>query len=103
MIYEELRSLEIARGDANIVLLSRMVKLGQTPVDQSQLAVGVVDHDVMRFDVSMHDALRVAKIKRLQNLENVVPDVEVIECRVQLSEVSITCVDELCDYGRRLG
>jgi len=37
-VHEQLWPLEVARGHADIVLLSRMVKLRETPVDESQLA-----------------------------------------------------------------
>ena len=56
-IDEKLRSFEVARGDANVVFLTWVIKFSQTPINESQLAVGVIDHDVVRFDISMHNAL----------------------------------------------
>ena len=102
-INEQFGSLEVPRSDANIILLPGVVKLGQTPIDQSEFAVRVVDHNVVRLDVAMHDALRMAEVKRLQNLIHVEANVEVIEALVQLAEVCIAGVDELGDNGGSLG
>ena len=100
---EELGPLEVSRSDTHVVLLPRVVELSQTPIDQTKLAVGVVDHDIVRLDITVHNALRVAEVERLQNLEHVEADVEVVEALVELAEVSVTRVDELSDNGRRLG
>ena len=99
---EEFGSFEISGSDADIVLLTWMVELGETPVDESQLAVGVVDHDVVRLDISMHDALAVAEIEGLEDLIHIEANVEIVEALVKLAEVSVTGVDELSDNGGRL-
>ena len=78
---EELGALEVARGDAHVVLALGVVELGEAPVDEAELALLVVDHHVVRLDVAVHDAVRVAELERLEQLENVVPDVEVGERR----------------------
>ena len=48
----------------------------------------------MRLDIAMHDSLRMAKVKCLQNLKNVVPNVKVTERFVKCTEVNITSVYE---------
>ena len=70
-----------------------MVKLGEAPVYQPQLPVRMVDHDVVRLHVSVRDALRVAKVQRLQNLEDVVLYIEIIEVLVQSAEIYIASID----------
>jgi hypothetical protein len=71
-VYKQLRAFEIARRDTNVVFCLGMIKFGETPIDKSQLngegqdgtivreithfAMLMVNHDVMRFYVSMHDA-----------------------------------------------
>jgi hypothetical protein len=80
-----------------------VVELGQTPIDEAQLAVGVVDHDVVGLHIAVHDALRVAVVKGLQDLEHVVADVEIVEALVEFAEVSIASINELGDNGGRLG
>ena len=80
-----------------------MVKLSETPIDQTQFAVGVVDHDVVRLHVAVHDTLRVAVVESLEDLEHVVADVEVIEALVKLAEISIASVNKLSDDGGCLG
>lgn len=37
IVDEKLRSFEVARGDPDVVLLPRVVKLRQTPIDKTQL------------------------------------------------------------------
>ena len=99
---EQLGSFEVARGDADIVLLARVVEFSQTPIDETKLAVGVVDHDVVRFDIAMHNALGVTVVEGLEDLEHVVADVEIVEALVKLAEVGVTRVDKLSDDGGRL-
>jgi len=96
---QQLGSLEVARSDTDVVLLTGMVKLGETPIDEAELAVGVVDHDVMRLHITMHNALGVAEVEGLQDLEHVVADVEVSEALVQGSKVNVTCVHVLHDQS----
>ena len=79
-----------------------MVKLSQAPVNKSQLAVGVIDHDVVGFHVTMHDALRVAVVKSLQDFKHVVPNIEVVKALVKLTKISVTGINKLSDDGRRL-
>ena len=55
-VNEKLGSFEVTRGHADIVLLPWVVKFGQTPIDQTQLAVLVIDHNVVRLHISVHDA-----------------------------------------------
>jgi hypothetical protein len=66
--------------------------------ESKYFSVLVVDHDVVRLDVSMHDALAVAKVERLQQLKDVVSHVEVVELGVQAPKVGI--VDVLEDQRR---
>ena len=80
-----------------------MVEFGEAPVNQSKLTIGMVDHDVVRLDISVHDTLRVAEIERFENLKHVEANVEVIEALIQLAEVCIARVDKLSDDRRRLG
>lgn len=42
-----------------------------------------------------------AIIKRLQNLEHVEADIEVVETLVEFAEISVTCIDKLSDNGWR--
>ena len=49
----------------------------------------MVDHDVVRLDVPVHDAHAVAVIESLQMLIQVVPDVIVRQGLIQLLEVRV--------------
>lgn len=62
------------------------------------LSVLMVDHNVVRLDVSVHDAFTVAVVKRLQQLKDVVTNIDVVEFRVQAPEIGI--VDIFEDQGR---
>lgn len=54
-----------------------MVEFCETPIDESQLSVFVVDHHVVRLHVAMHDAHAVAVVESLQQLVQVKPNVVV--------------------------
>uniref|UniRef100_A0AAG5D8W7 Secreted protein n=1 Tax=Anopheles atroparvus TaxID=41427 RepID=A0AAG5D8W7_ANOAO len=101
VVDQQLRALEVATSDAYVVLLPGVVELGQAPVDQTQLAVLVIDHHVMGLHVAVHDAHAVAVVQCLQQLVQIVPDVVVCERLVELLEVRI--VHMLEDEGRRTG
>ena len=62
----------------------------------------MVNHDVVRLHIAVHDSLRVAVIERLQNLEHVEADIEVVETLVEFAEISVTSIDKLSDNGRGL-
>lgn len=42
----------------------------------------MVDHNVVRLDIAMHDAFAVAEVQSLEELEDVVPHVVVLELGV---------------------
>lgn len=60
----------------------------------------MVDHDVVRFHVAVHDAARVAKVEGLEEFKDVVPDVVVGQARVEDFEVGV--VDVFKHQTRRL-
>lgn len=84
-INQQFGPFEVPRSHADIVLSLGMVELGQTPVDQPQLqrdtpqervwdrkydkmadfAVIVINHDIVRLDIAVHDSFGVAIIQRL--------------------------------------
>mmetsp|Transcript_9963 Transcript_9963/g.25272 ORF Transcript_9963/g.25272 Transcript_9963/m.25272 type:complete len:276 (-) Transcript_9963:2362-3189(-) len=98
-VYEQFWSLEVATCDAHVVLEPWVVELRESPVDESELAPFVVDHDVVRLDVSVNDSLAVAVVERLEEFEDVEPYVKVTERGVQDAEVDV--VDVLEDERRR--
>ena len=60
----------------------------------------MVDHNVMRLHVAVHDAFAVAVIEGLEELEDVVPNIDVVELGVEAPEIGV--VDILEDKRRRL-
>lgn len=93
-IDEELGPLEVTRGNADVVLSAGVVELRQTPVDEAELPLLVVNHHVVRLDVAVHHAVGMAVVQRLEQLEYVVPDVVVRQGRVQDLEVGVVHVLE---------
>ena len=80
-----------------------MIKFSESPIDESQPLVVVVDHDIVWLHISVHDTLRVAVVKGLQHLVDVESDVVVSEALVQSSEVNISGVYILHDQSWGLG
>ena len=74
-----------------------MVEFSQAPVNEAKFSICVINHYVVWFDVTMHDALRVAVVKCLKDFKHVVSDIVVSEALVQLTEIGITCVNKLGD------
>ncbi len=71
---------------------------GSSQIATTYLSVLMVDHNVMRLHIAVHDALAVAEVQRLEELEDVVPHVDVVELGVQRAEVRV--VDVLEDKRR---
>lgn len=57
----------------------------------------MINHDIVRLDIAMHDSPRVTEIERLEQFVDVVPDVVVGQARVEDFEVGV--VDVLEDQG----
>jgi len=64
-IDQQLRALEVSRSHPNVVFRSRVIEFGETPIDQSELFLLVINHDVVGFDISMHDTLGMAEVESL--------------------------------------
>ncbi len=88
-VHQKLRPLEITTGHPDIVLPPRMVKLRQPPINQPQLPLLVINHDVVRLDIPMHHTIGMAIIQRLEQLKNVVPNIEIRKRRVQNLEIRV--------------
>lgn len=50
------------RSNTNVVLFTRMVKLRKSPIYKPKFPLLVINHDIMRFHVPMHDTLRMTVI-----------------------------------------
>lgn len=57
----------------------------------------MIDHNVMRLDVSVRDTLAMTVVESLEQLEDVVANINVVELGVQAPEVGV--VDILKDEG----
>ena len=66
----------------------------------TNFSVLMIDHNVMRLDITVHDSLAVAEIEGLEELEDVESDINIVELGVQASEISV--VDMLKDERRCL-
>lgn len=61
-------------------------------VSSTHLALFVVNHDIVRLDVPVHDALGMAKVERFEQLKDIVSDVVVGEFGVERFEFGILLV-----------
>lgn len=97
---KELGSFVVARSHAHIVLLVGQVVVGKTPVDETEVPLGMVDHNIERLHVSVHDAVGVRVLERLQDFKSVEPDIHGVELVVQLLRLDVRNV--LKHEARRL-
>jgi hypothetical protein len=54
----------------------------------------VIDHNIVRLNVSVHDALAVAEVEGLKEFENVVSHIVVLEFGVQAPEIGVVDIFE---------
>jgi len=78
-----------------------MVELCESPINQSQLAISMVYHDIVGFHIAVHDALRVAEVECFQNLKHIEADIKVSETFIERAEVVVTSFYVLHNQGRR--
>ena len=57
-----LYSINLPRSNTNIVLFLGKVKLSKSPINQAKLAKLMVNHNIVRLDITMHNSLRMAVI-----------------------------------------
>ena len=96
---EQFGSLKVAGCDSDVVFGSRMVELGQTPIDETELesrisktkhcglpcvegaylAVLMINHDIVWLDITVHDAFAVTEVQGFEKLKNIVADIQVVE------------------------
>lgn len=69
----------------------------------THLSVLMIDHNVMRLHISVHDALAVTEVQGLEEFVDVESDVEVREFGVQASEVGVVDVFENQGWSLTLG
>ena len=100
-VHQQFRSLEVSRSNSDIVLSSRVVKLCESPVNEAQLPLLVVNHDVVWLHVPMHDPVGMTIIESLEELKDVEANVEIGKRRVEDFEVGV--VDMLKDERWRFG
>ena len=87
IINQQLRPFVVPRSYSDIIRFLRNKVLSKTPINDSKNSLVMVNHHIMRLDVSVHDAHRVAVIKPSQNFIDVKPAVEVCEVFVELAVV----------------
>ena len=65
IIHQQFWALEIPTGNPDVVLSARVIELSESPVNQAQKTLAVIDHYVVWLHVPMDNSLRVAEIEGL--------------------------------------
>lgn len=60
----------------------------------AHLSFLVVNHDIVRLDITVHDALAVAEVEGLEQLEDVISHIVVLELGIEAAEVGVVDVFE---------
>jgi hypothetical protein len=102
-VNEELGSLEVSTGNTHIVFLTRVVEFSKTPINKAEFTTGVVNHNVMGLNISVHDTLGMAEVEGLENLKHVEADIKISKAFVKCAEINIASVNELHDECGSLG
>lgn len=84
IVDEEFWPFVVSGSDAHIVLLVREVIVRQSPINQSQVSTRMVNHNVQWFDISVHDAMRMRILQRLQHLVRIQTNIHMIQLIVDL-------------------
>ena len=58
------------------------------------LSLVMINHDIVRLDIPVHDAFAMAEVQRLEELEDVEPHIVVHKSRIQRPEVCVVHVLE---------
>jgi len=58
----------------------------------------MIDHNVMRFYVSVHYSLAMTVVQALEQLIDIVSNIDIVELRVQASEIGVV---DILKYERR--
>jgi hypothetical protein len=61
---------------------------------EAYLPILMIDHNVMRLHISMHDALAVTEVERLEKLEDVISHVQVVELGIECPKISVIDIFE---------
>mmetsp|Transcript_12226 Transcript_12226/g.22110 ORF Transcript_12226/g.22110 Transcript_12226/m.22110 type:complete len:371 (+) Transcript_12226:309-1421(+) len=88
-IHQQLRPLEVPTRNTDVILPPRMVKLGQTPINQPQLPLLVIDHHIVRLDIPMHHPIGMTIIQSLEKLKYVITNIIIRQRRIQYLKVGI--------------
>ena len=59
-----------------------MVEFCQSPVNEAQLPLFVVNHDIMGFDIAMHDSIGVAVVQGLKEFKDVEANIIISKCGI---------------------
>ena len=94
VLHKKLGALVVPARDTHIVLLLRLVEICEAPVDKTQVAVFVVDHDVEWLHISVHDAMQVRVLKCLKDHVGVEADIYVRESSRQHLSLNVWNVFE---------
>ena len=92
VVGQQLGRLVVSRCHSHVVLLLRMVELGKTPIDEPQFFLDIVDDDIKRLDVSMHDSVGVRELEGLEHLKDVKSSLEVGESGEELLGLGVVHV-----------
>jgi hypothetical protein len=101
---KKLGTLEVTRSNANVVLGVRVVELSKSPIDDAKLAVRMINHNVVRLDITVHDTTRVGKVKTTEELKEVEADIHISKRREESLEISVVNIleDKRASLGKRI-
>lgn len=79
VFHQEFRAFVISASDTYVILSVRLVKIGQSPVDNTEVSLLMVNNNIQGLDIAMHDSVAMSVVEGFQDFINVESDVQVVK------------------------
>jgi len=94
VFHQELRAFVISASDTYVILSVRLVKVSQSPVDNTEVSLLMVNNNIQGLDIAMHDSVAMGVVEGFQDFINIESDVQVVKSTRNLLGLDIRNIFE---------
>jgi hypothetical protein len=94
VFHKEFRAFVISASDTYVILSVRLVKVSQSPVDNTEVSLLMVNNNIQGLDIAMHDPVAMSIVKGFQDFINIESDVQVVKSTRDLLGLDIRNIFE---------